>query len=207
MSKQVFILFLPIVAVLGCGGGTGSKPETKNVTADSGDKTGSKPETKGVTADEGMAKVKTTDPVESLKVILSKVERDMATEQIVFFGADRGWIKRKVVLSHIEYDVKKSDSLISPFLAPIKFGFSVIQSKDFPTKTEAEKTSLEVIEPSPDSDTSHCRASLAFRDGSWVAKSLEFYDPFGSSWVQYSGTAHEGPVQAIWKSMGKATKH
>jgi len=189
------VLSLSIVAVLGCGEKAESKGDGKHLSHD-------KEETQAKGKSD-IAEKAANDPVESLRAILASVEKDMATEHLAHFsdpGSERGWIKRRIVLSDMKYDVKKTDSLVSPLLAPVNFKCSTIQSEIYPNKGDAEKA--KILQPSGLAIS--CRATLAFQDGKWNAKSLEYY-LLESAWVSYSTTPAYSPLQAIWKSIEKAT--
>jgi hypothetical protein len=196
----VVIVYLSIVAVLGCNEKAGSKGGSGNGTTESSGKVGT----------DGSVVKGTNDPVESLKTILASVEKDVAAENLAHITSDsgsedRGWVKRAIVLSDMKYDVKKTDSLVSPYTAPVSFKLSTIQSEVFATKTAAEKAA---IKPAPSESWLSCRADFVFQDNRWVAKSGEWSYLFYQtpSWAPFpKGPPYYLPQYVVWKAIEDAT--
>ncbi len=89
------------------------------------------------------------------------------------YNEGRKWGANFYSLSNVEYDVNKTDSLVSPFVGNIIFDHNT-DSKTFIEKTQAE--SSEVRSLCDYHYTIKYRADYAFQEGRWVNTKLRYKD-------------------------------
>ncbi len=89
------------------------------------------------------------DPVYEFKKIIIESEKLTNCSTSVYFNEyEQAWAKRRFTVSRIKYDVKKTDSLISPLLGMVSFELDIDQSHLYPSKKEAEEsTTFELTIP------------------------------------------------------------
>ena len=116
------------------------------------------------------------DPVGQLKGLLQKLQTQGTPERVTNFN-DPDWNKRKMFASEIKYDVRRTDSLVSPYLADVTWHVTQYSTPNVPTKNEAEKAGLP-MKPSPKPEGEVWSAQLAFQDGKWILKALGWKVPF-----------------------------
>ena len=91
------------------------------------------------------------DPVAKLTPILEHVrthgtkDRVLPTERAAYLEKEkllRGWRKRKLHAENVEYDIRKTDSLVSPIQAEVKFSSYECNSPVSSSKEVAERMEL-----------------------------------------------------------------
>ena len=124
------------------------------------------------------------EPVEGLKPLLARLVKT-TVEEVKHDG--KGWYKVLSLAINVAYDVRKTDSLVSPYLSTIRWGIGESISAHCASKEQARKASVPTPQLFPNQSYS---ASLAFQGEHWVVKdvALDF---------EYRGTqtAHYNPVQ------------
>ncbi len=143
---------------------------------------------------------KPADPVASLKVILVKITNDGTKPRVTDFSAPDKWCKARRLAVGIKYDVRKTDSLVSPFVATVTWLDDVYRTQEFPTRDEAEKAELPK-KPVPGTGLSW-QAKLAYQDGKWVVQDVGW----DFSWAKghWHSTADDprDPVMDWWWAFG-----
>lgn len=124
------------------------------------------------------------DLIKLLKDLIRENEKRVAEARPIYYNMHKnGWAKRKMKMLDIEYDVRKTDSLVSPFLGIVTFNAIVEQSEFFPTKIEAEAaTSFQPIGGPISGYSEPCRITYAFQDKQWVIKTRESYSFVSKTW-------------------------
>ena len=113
-----------------------------------------------------------SDPAATFEAFVKNSHELCATTTPIYFNKTRNqWAKRKFILEDLKYDVKKTDSLVTPILGIVQFRLRVQQSAFVPTKGEA-KRAQEFPEKPNIVDTITLRYS--FRDDRWSFKDGEF---------------------------------
>jgi hypothetical protein len=125
---------------------------------------------------------RSSEPVASLKAVIGLATQELESESGYIDSYDRYgkiyWYRAFYKLVDVEYDVTKTDSLVSPLVGVIKIGETVTQAvESYPSKDEAVKAprpnkSHVEINPTP----TRVQARLALQDGKWVLRSVEFVD-------------------------------
>lgn len=118
---------------------------------------------------------KLTDPVESFKALVAE-KRNVLTSfkttvnmpNLEAVGEFEGWRHLAFRLDNFAYDIKSSDSIISPFTGIITYDRQVLSSPSMQTKEQAENSRLEELaSPTP------FRVQYVFQEGNWVFKAYE----------------------------------
>jgi hypothetical protein len=115
----------------------------------------------------------TADPLGSLKAILKQISADGTKERVVDFTGPGKWRKRKYLPVNLQFDVKKTDSLVSPFVASVTWSAAFFATPDFPTREEAASAPLP-SKPDYSKGGPLWWAKLAFQDGRWIVKDVGF---------------------------------
>ena len=146
------------------------------------------------------AEDKPADPVALIKPILVKLEKDGTEENVTDFVDTGKWIKRKYVASTIKFDVKKTDSLVSPFIAMVTWEPKAYISGSYGTKLEAEKAEIPKI---PIAGGTRWWAELAFQDGKWVIQDCGWKTESGIIDKRYSTLKNDkDPIIDWWRAFG-----
>lgn len=116
------------------------------------------------------------DPVKELVAFIRQVENKGTAERVTDFIRRGEWVKRKYVGRNFKYDVRKTDSLVSPFTGHVTWVADFHRSESFKSKHEAEAAPLTVIVPAKDKDTP-LWATLAFQDQAWVVTDVGWNMP------------------------------
>lgn len=144
-----------------------------------------------------------TDPVAALQPLLEKMEKEGTTIRVTDFSEPNQWFKRKDLATKIEYDVKKTDSMVSPYVAEISWIPVRYKSDDFNTKEEAEKAGLPA-RPIITGNIWH--TELAFQNGKWVVKEIWWVlelPPFTRIERRHSTLeTDKDPIQDWWWLLG-----
>lgn len=127
-------------------------------------------------------KVEVKDPVAELKALLAHIE-DNGTEERVTDNEstwrdgehEKGWVKRKYRATKLKYDVKKTDSLVSPIIAvvtwvPVQYTGPVCRTREEAANTNLAEKPSSVWTPKP--PLGPWAADLTWQDGQWVLKEL-----------------------------------
>lgn len=93
------------------------------------------------------------------------------------------WFRRKLQIKEIGYDVRKTDSLVSPFAGEISY-ICGVRGRDGATEQEVKEgaDNFEIEKK--------CRAAYAFQSSRWVIKSVVCQSDDKSTW----DTPREGTV-------------
>jgi hypothetical protein len=86
------------------------------------------------------------------------------------------WYRRKIFLTSISYDVRKTDSLVSPYIADIHFNCAVHG------RVDGTKEAVESGEDSFTSDPTECISKYAFQEDHWVKNSVICKSYFTETW-------------------------
>lgn len=99
------------------------------------------------------------------------------------------WYRRKIFLTSTSYDARKTDSLVSPFIADIHFNCAVRG------RIGGTKASVESGEDSFTSSPTECISKYAFQEDHWVKKSISCKSNFTGIWetptIQEHGTIYQ----------------
>lgn len=104
------------------------------------------------------------DPVALFEKLIRDAQRETSTSQPVYLNKHKqAWAKRRFFTSDIKYDVKKTDSLVSPIIGIVTFHLITEQTELFPTRDQAETASTFKSTSSP------FRVSMtyAYRGSAW----------------------------------------
>lgn len=114
----------------------------------------------------------TVDPVASMKALIDAHEKAVAQAVPVVYSDDhKKWTKLRMRMENIEFDVKKSDSLVSPFVGEVSFDASLQHTDFFDTEEEAATSATFSHVPEP----TLCRVMYAFQDGKWETKKRTYF--------------------------------
>jgi len=104
--------------------------------------------------------------LESKAAECQKSLNEMPKERIFYVETKKYWVKNKHFSTKVNFDVIKTDSLVTPFIGRIDVMqfYGVVTSE---TKADVEK--LPVIEFS-DGMTRSVRLNFVFKDGVWIEK-------------------------------------
>lgn len=79
------------------------------------------------------------DPVAEFELLLKTAQSSTASEEPVYLNQYRQkWAKRKFTTSDVKYDVKKTESLVSPIVGVVSLNLTAQQSELLATKEEAQ---------------------------------------------------------------------
>jgi hypothetical protein len=128
---------------------------------------------------------KAADPVAEFKDVIDHGITNSRNERGEVYsyqqtGRPLVWVKRKYDIGTPSYDVTRSDSLVSPFLAVLTFEATSVLTSEFQTKIGAEASndfSRKVTTP----DKYEFR--FAYQDGIWVFKSAKVYALYPSEFT------------------------
>jgi hypothetical protein len=127
------------------------------------------------------------DPVTMLKARIK--ENTNAIEQLkarVYYNkygyeqGGKGWAKQKAKLVDLEYDVKKTDSLVTPYIGIVQFSLVLEQSPFYASEDEAVK-SVE-LDSGVTLKSPKCRVTYAFQEDQWIAKRYERLSWLNDKW-------------------------
>jgi hypothetical protein len=113
---------------------------------------------------------KPADPVVCLKALLAKIEKEGTKPRVTDFTRPNEWYKARKVAVGIKYDVRRTDSLVSPFVATVTWYNLTYLTRAFPTREAARKAELPKA-PLPGKGDQWW-AKLAFQDGKWVVQDV-----------------------------------
>ncbi len=140
-----------------------------------------------------------SNPVSDLKLILVKMEEHGTTERVVDFLADGYWQKRKHKAASIKYDVRKTDSLVSPYVASVSWDVVGRLTKAFPTKEGAEKAEF----APPTILSERWNATFAYQDGKWVVTDVWWRSELVKLESRHSKLDNfKDPIQDWWLALG-----
>jgi len=117
-----------------------------------------------------LAGCSSNDPLSSFKQKLSRAEK--TAESPVAVQIDGRWQKIKFDIEGLEYDVKETDSLSSPFTAEVAFKASQSLSSFHDNKADAEKDSDLQSGGSALQDSYF--ATYELQDGQWKMQEFKF---------------------------------
>lgn len=108
------------------------------------------------------------EPVTSFEKIITRGKSAVDQSTLVYFNKGKStWLKRKYTVSNMKYDVKKTDSLVSPVVALVTFDLIVEASVPFQTKEEADAAADYNPEFKMINDVT---LNYALTSGTWVLK-------------------------------------
>lgn len=91
---------------------------------------------------------------------------DTAQPVISQDGSNQKWYRRKVSVGDVSFDVRRTDSLISPFAGEILFSCAVSVA------SAASEEALGSIKDSVDTFAGKCKATYAYQSSRWMRKSV-----------------------------------
>ena len=129
-----------------------------------------------------------SSPESSFKSFVYGVKSSLDLDRIISCekGGVQNFYKRHILLDNIRYDIRKTDSVVSPFIATLTVDETLTQSDVEPTK---EKASAASSKGDP-LITKDLKATFAFQDGKWVLK--EFKGETFLPWVKEVDKAFRG---------------
>lgn len=80
------------------------------------------------------------DPVASFKSLVSFASEPTKWTRVFFHDGKKKWVKHYISLGSVKFDVKKTDSLISPAMGVVAFTIDVVSSEFFDTEQDAAQT-------------------------------------------------------------------
>lgn len=104
------------------------------------------------------------------QIIKSGYNKVNGKESVIFIEKSSSFLKRKYTINSLKYDVKRTDSLISPVIAVATFNLAIENSQRYQTKEEADSAQ--------DGENKvifnfSLILNYAFQSGSWVMKDGE----------------------------------
>lgn len=122
------------------------------------------------TVPQAATEVKDPDPVELFKTLVADKQEAVATFTTVWQNsALKGWARIKFDFLNPAYDVKKTDSLVSPYAGILSFESYLHSSPGLPRREDAEA----FVAWGPTGSPRPYRAQYVFQDAEWVLKVLE----------------------------------
>jgi hypothetical protein len=116
-----------------------------------------------------------SDPVADFENIVLRGSRPPESVNAVVYSSQlKGWAKRDVTLHQVRYDVRKTDSLVTPVIGVANFDVLIRLTRIYPTEAEA-KTSMD-FDPKLDS-VNKVELRYAYRDGRWFYSGGEYRSP------------------------------
>lgn len=112
------------------------------------------------------------DPVASFKTIVDRFQSGLNDFEIVKEDTERGWYRIRPRVANIEYDVKTTDSLVTPYLAVLTCDNSPTESAKY-FKSEAEAKATNKFESTDPKFIYNYRFNYAFQDGRWTLRTAE----------------------------------
>jgi len=135
---------------------------------------------------------------ESFNVIVNKISNSGSEDGIVASPKGNMWKKRKLYGINIKFNIQKTDSIISPFIAQIKWSHLQKTSDYYFTKGEQAEIKNNDLEYSL-----FWSAIFAYQDNQWVIKSIEYSgtDIWGKKLAgSYEGSGNcDGLINDWWK--------
>lgn len=117
------------------------------------------------------------DPVESFEKLILDAQNATNTSTPVYFNDyAQAWAKKRFSVAEITYDVKATDSLISPIVGVISFQLVTEQTDLYSTKSEAESTTA--FDPKFESPY-FLTLTYAYRNDAWTYSNGEYENLLG----------------------------
>lgn len=131
-----------------------------------------------------------TDPVASFKNTISERQSYISKKNVVW-KVDKGWSRGNTKVTAVNYDVKKTDSLVSPYSAVVVFDIVTV-SAIFSTEAEAKNNQYINGDKNSEPFKSKCRETYSFQEEKWIVKEKEygFISPYNGEekWFTFSET-------------------
>jgi len=137
-------------------------------------------------------------PLESFKLIAEKCQDSIAYSDSIFPGKAGGFVRTEITPGAKSFDVKKTDSLVSPYVAYIDLHF-VKNAIATPTEEAARSwtgTAVVVME--------HWRVVYALQDGKWKTQEELYSFAFPAANIP-EGVPNKMKVGALSESLPSAT--
>jgi hypothetical protein len=96
-------------------------------------------------------------------------------------GEGDKWLKISLEASDFSIDVRKTDSLVSPYIGTLDFTVTIRFTANHETRAEAEADSSFVGDSGKGIIEPH-KHIYAFQDGKWVSKSRQQYNTVHKEW-------------------------
>lgn len=117
------------------------------------------------------------DPVSQFKKIVSSSSQPEQWTKVYLHTISGKWAKQYFVISNVKYDVKKTDSLVTPVMGIVNFTVAITQSDFFTSKEEAEEsTALSKLKM-----TEFVTGKYLFEDGNWRVDQFSYYAAIGDN--------------------------
>jgi hypothetical protein len=188
------------IVLIGCSDSTRSKATNQKPQA-----AGKEPMEQLVADSTQTRKAVKKDPVSSFSEIASNLRKKVAASTTVVYDQisdQQGWTKSRFKLSKVSFDVKKTDSLVSPLVGIIMCGRSHERSPFFQTKEEAQAYAFATGDWQ-DNDPPPMQLRYAWQNEMWVRTAIleqKFnLDAIGSP----TAPKYVGPFEAV--KIGDAT--
>lgn len=145
MSKKPFLILAAVLTLASCGKSNGSSQPS--------------------------------DPVEGMKFVMQKLQSEINSQPqtITPPGDINKWYKRKIYTpQEMQYDVKKTDSIVTPHAGIIDFECNVKVASAL-TQEDLDKIEMR------DFVTAKCRSTWAHQDKKWIFKSMACQNPLNAT--------------------------
>jgi hypothetical protein len=116
------------------------------------------------------------DPVIEFKTLVAEASTPAEWSTVYVHSKLGKWAKQYYSLGQVKYDIKKTDSLLSPAMGIVSFPVAVKQSEFFPTRQEAEDST----EFSSLRITYFLTGQYFFSDGIWRVDQFSYYVAVGN---------------------------
>jgi hypothetical protein len=118
-----------------------------------------------------------SDPVVDFKALVVTASEPKEWIKVRQHSKTRKWSKQYYTLGQVKFDVKKTDSLVSPAVGLVNFPIEVKRSEFFDTEQEAaQSTSL-----SDQRMTFYYSGKYLLNDGAWQTDQFSYYASFGDN--------------------------
>lgn len=117
------------------------------------------------------------DPVAQFKLIIATASEPKEWSHVFLHPKFGKWAKQYIVISNVKYDVKKTDSLVTPVMGVVSFSIGITQSEFFDNKQEAEEsTTLSKLRV-----TQFMTGKYLFEDSAWRVEQFRYNAAFGNN--------------------------
>lgn len=112
------------------------------------------------------------DPVDAFKKVIAEASQPASWSYVYLDRQEAKWAKSYVMISDVKYDVRKTDSLISPVIGIVEFSSRMPQSLLFDTQAEAEAST----QPAPDEFVPSFGfvANYTYNKGAWTLQKITY---------------------------------
>lgn len=117
------------------------------------------------------------DPVSDFKALVASASEPKEWTGVHQNSRTQKWSKQQFTAGEIKYDIKKTDSLISPVKGLVSFPVTMRMSEYFDTKEDAEAAPVAPTRRL----TSYLTGEYDLIDGAWRLDKFSYYSAFGDA--------------------------